>query len=161
MAIIRKSGNGQPSMQNMQNMPNKLTGQMGWDKSAVYEDGTPVAYVAAIQEFGSPKNGIPSRSYFRKTIKEKKKEWIELMYKTLKSSENNGMNVYKAFETMVLTAEGDTVKTISTLDKPPLKESTIRARMRRRADKITRGNLTKPLIDTGYMLSTFTSKVNK
>jgi hypothetical protein len=158
MAIIRKSGNGQESMRNIQNLPDKITGQMGWDKSAVYENGTSVAYIAAIQEFGSPKNGIPSRSYFRSTIKEKKKSWGELMYKLLK---NKKMNVLDAFETMVQTAEGDVVKTISTLESPALKESTIRARLRRRSDKITRGKLDKPLIDTGYMLSTFTSKVNK
>ena len=32
---------------------NKMQTKVGWGESAKYEDGTPVAYVAAIQEYGS------------------------------------------------------------------------------------------------------------
>ncbi len=38
--------------------------QVGWFESAKYDDGTPVAGVAAIQEFGSAKNRIPPRPFF-------------------------------------------------------------------------------------------------
>src|SRR5574337_16110 len=44
-----------------------------------YEDGTNIAYVAAIQEFGSPEANIPPRPFMRSTVAERRKEWSRLM----------------------------------------------------------------------------------
>ena len=42
--------------------------RVGFLEGATYPNGTPVAMIAAIQEFGAPKAGIPPRSYFRPLI---------------------------------------------------------------------------------------------
>lgn len=56
-------------------------------------------------------------------------------------------------------AAGDIARTISEIQSPRLKDATVKARMRRYADKRTVGNLTKPLVDTGYMISSIQSTV--
>ncbi|WP_237184455.1 hypothetical protein [Rodentibacter caecimuris] len=40
-----------------------------------YDDDTPVAYIAAVHEYGSESNNIKPRPFFRPTISEKQKEW--------------------------------------------------------------------------------------
>ena len=42
--------------------------KVGFFSTAKYQDGTPVANVAAIQEFGAPEAGIPERPFFRQSI---------------------------------------------------------------------------------------------
>lgn len=53
----------------------KLT--VGFYEGAKYKDGTPVAQVAAIQNFGATINGgfIPPRPFFSDTINENQKKW--------------------------------------------------------------------------------------
>ena len=41
---------------------------MGFFSSAKYDDGTQVANVAGIQEFGAPEAGIPERPFFRQSV---------------------------------------------------------------------------------------------
>jgi hypothetical protein len=46
--------------------------QVGFMENAdPYPDGTPVALVAAVQEFGSPSNGIPPRPFMRPAVAER------------------------------------------------------------------------------------------
>jgi len=80
--------------------------------------------------------------------------------KIAKSIINGQISSLDGFSLLLQIAEGDIVEKITTLQEPPLKQSTIEARMKKRSDKNTVGNLTKPLVDTGYMLSTFTSKIS-
>ena len=42
--------------------------RVGFFSTAKYEDGQPVAEIAAIQEFGAPGAGIPERPFFRQSI---------------------------------------------------------------------------------------------
>jgi hypothetical protein len=56
-------------------------------------------------------------------------------------------------------AAGDIRKSISRIASPPLKQATIDARLRKRADKTTLGKLDKPLVDTGTLLNAVTSEV--
>lgn len=134
--------------------------RIGWDSSAVYPDGTKTAYVATIQEFGDPAHNIPSRSFFRSTINSKTNEWKELNEKAARAMLKGKVSPKDGFSQLVLGAEGDFVEKITTLQDPPLKEETIQARLRKRKDKNTVGSLTKPLVDSGYMLSTLTSTVD-
>lgn len=55
-------------------------GKVGWFETAKYEDGTPVAYVAAIQENGSPAQGIPPRPFLRTTIAARQAAWRDLIH---------------------------------------------------------------------------------
>ncbi len=161
MYFKRTPGDGRKALENLLKESDELEGRIGWDKSAVYNDtGIPVAEVAATQEYGDPTHNIPQRSYFRTTIEEKRNEWKEKMTKFVKMVLKEQETLNGAFTTLVLTAEGDVAEKITTLQEPPLKESTIQARLHKRKDKQTIGSLTKPLIDSGYMFSTFTSTVN-
>lgn len=159
MKFKRTSGEGRKSFDELLKQTDKLEGRLGWDKSAVYPNGTPVAEVAATNEYGDPAHNIPQRSYFRTTIEEKRKEWMDKMEKLAKMVIKGEETMKGAFTKFVLMAEGDVAEKITTLQEPPLKESTIHARLQRRKDNQTVGNLTKPLVDTGYMLSTLTSTV--
>lgn len=159
----RENGPGMIGLKNIMKEAGILEGKVGWDKSAVYpaeDGGLPVAQVAATQEYGDPTKFIPSRSFMRSTIAEKKTEWSSKMAKLAKLVIQGKDTVKGVFTKIVLTAEGDFVKKISTLQNPPLAQSTIDARLRKRRNKTVIGNLTKPLVDSGYMLATLDSTVN-
>lgn len=161
MRFKRTYGEGRKSFDKILKESENHEGRVGWDKSAVYHDtGIPVAEVAATQEYGDPAHNIPQRSFFRTTIEEKRIEWKDKMTKLSKMVLNGKLTVKDALETLVLISEGDVVEKITTLQEPPLADSTIAARLHKRKDKQTVGNLTKPLVDSGYMLSTFISTVD-
>jgi len=122
--------------------------------SGAYEDGTPVAYVAAIQEFGSPEQNIPPRSFMRSTVTEKSTEWSNKYAKILMSG-----NPDNAAEVLGQVAAGDVREKIATIQDPPLQESTIKARVRSMADNATVGALNKPLVQTGLLLGSISHEV--
>lgn len=134
-------------------------GKVGWFETAKYPDGTPVAYVAAIQEFGYPRGNIPSRPFMRPTIDRERDNWRVLAESGARAIIAGNQTSQGVLEAIGLKAAGDIAKTISQVHAPPLLAATVKARMRRRADKKTVGNLTKPLVDTGLMISTITSTV--
>lgn len=108
--------------------------------------GVSVPMVAAIQEFGAPKAGIPPRPFMRRTIKSQSAAWARKLGKLLVA------NNYDAKKTLRLMGEvisGDLRATISTLSAPPLKEATVEAK-----------GFDKPLIDTGHLLASVDYKVN-
>ena len=49
--------------------------KVGWFPSARYEDGTPVAYVASVQELGH--GPIPPRPFFRTTAAAEQAAWAK------------------------------------------------------------------------------------
>lgn len=49
--------------------------KVGVLEGATYPDGTPVATVAAAQEYGT--EHIPARSFMRSTLAEKEKDWVK------------------------------------------------------------------------------------
>lgn len=132
--------------------------RVGFFNTATYADGTPVAYVAAIQEFGYPQGGIPSRSFMRTTAAEKKPEWSSLMQRALAGALNAGtVDALQNNLTQVGgLAAGDISRTISKITSPPLKDSTLRARQSR---KKSPGVSRKPLVDTGKMIQSVDSAV--
>lgn len=131
----------------------KLEAQIGWFDTARYEDGTPVAYIATIQEYGYPQGGIPPRSFVRSTIAEKSKDWKEIMRKNARDILYGKKSPAQVLELVALAAEGDIRKTITKITSPALAISTLDARWRR-------GNGSdKPLVDSGLMLATLTSVV--
>ena len=52
---------------------------VGWPENDTYPDGTSVPTIAAIQEFGAPKKGIPPRPYFRAMINKHSSEWPQVI----------------------------------------------------------------------------------
>ena len=134
-------------------------GKVGYFKGAIYDNGIPVAYVATIQEYGVPEKGIPSRSFMRSTIEEQKKDWSNIAAQGSKAVLNGKIEASDLMEMIGQKAAGDIRKKISTITTPALSPNTIKARMNKRADKSTVGNLTKPLVDTGLMLQSLTHVV--
>lgn len=112
---------------------------VGFLEGATYPDGTSVPMVAAIQEFGAPKVGIPPRPFFRSMIANKSPEWPKAIAGLLKA------NDYDAQTTLAQTGEaikGQLQQSIVDTNSPPLAQSTI-----------DRKGSSKPLVDTGHMLS--------
>lgn len=134
----------------------KIQTRVGWFETSIYPDGTPVAYVAAIQEYGDPSHNIPPRSYMRTTQDEQKDRWFELMGKGIMQIPSGRQTVRSVMELLGLQVEADVRKKITLIYDPKLQESTLRARAHKLG--VTRGQVsTKPLNATGYMLATLTS----
>ena len=151
--------------------------KVGITAPSKYEDGTSVAYVAAIQEFGSPKRAIPPRPVFRPTIADKKNNWRQVMERGAKKL-STGMSAAEAMELVGLVAAGDIRKKYSTITTPPLSLVTLRLRkLKREGAKITAktvgqvhkalkqvqgppdvsGVSTKPLVFDGILINSITS----
>lgn len=113
--------------------------RVGFLEKAKYPDGTSVAMVAAIQDFGAPAAGIPPRPFFRNMVRNKQAEWPKAVENLLKATN------YDVDKTLRKTGEaikGQLQQSIRDTNSPPLKPATIR-----------RKGFAKPLIDTGHMLN--------
>lgn len=153
-------------------------GKVGWFSSSKYEDGTSVAYVAAIQEFGSPERSIPPRPFMRPAIIENQKDWERAAAQGANQVLAGKATPEQVMEKITLAAQNSISKNIATLTTPPLSPITLGARKYRQqgkkvtgatigeiARKLKDGTLdisgvsTKPLEDTGLMSATLTSVV--
>lgn len=115
------------------------TVRVGFLAGARYPNGTPVAMVAAIQNYGAPRAGIPPRPFFTNMIKAKSPQWGQAIANLLKSTD------YNVDQTLRLTGEaikGQLQQSIRDTNDPPLKPATIR-----------RKGFSKTLIDTGQMIN--------
>jgi len=124
---------------------NPGTLQVGFLENATYPDGTSVAYVAAIQEFGAPAAGILPRPYFRTMVAEKSPTWGKAIGDLLVN------NDYDATRTLELTGQGvkgQLQQSIVDFDSVPLAPATVAAK----------GN-DKQLVDTGHMLNSVDYRV--
>lgn len=152
--------------------------KVGWFESAKYESGTPVAYVATIQEFGSPKRSIPPRPFMRPTVDEKKQAWFDLAAQGAKAILAGRSTAAKVMEAIGLRAAGDVAKTITTITSPALSPITLQLRAWRREGRVITGATVgeaaraikqpgyttpsvseKPLVDSAILLNTLTSTV--
>lgn len=136
-----------------------VQGKVGFFESAKYPDGTPVAYVASVQEFGYAEGGIPPRSFMRTTAAEQGKNWTDAFGKGAKAIARGTFTAHQVMDAVGQLAAGDIRKKISEITSPPLKDATIKARQRRYADKKTVGKLAKPLVDTAVMVNSVTNIV--
>ena len=124
---------------------NPATLRVGFLERATYPDGTPVAMIAAIQDFGAPRAGIPPRPFFRNMIAAKKGEWPAAIAQLLKE------NDYDAVVALNITGEaiaGQLRQSIVDTNAPPLKPATVR-----------RKGFDKPLVETGHMLNSISHEV--
>lgn len=138
--------------------------KVGWFASAQYEGGQPVAGVAHVQEFGSPKQGIPARPFFRTTAAEKRNEWAQTAADVARAAALGKIPAGRVMEAVAMASAGHVAATISKLTTPPLSPSTVAARKRRLADKgkSLKGakggagvaGIVKPLVDSGILINT-------
>lgn len=131
---------------------------MGFFEESKYPDGTSVAYVATIQEFGYPGGNIPARSFFRTTVENQKEYWGRQFAGAIVASLEGKFDFSHALEQIGGESSADVAKAISMIQDPPLSSSTIRARSSRSASGSAS---TKPLVDTGLMIQSVTYKVER
>lgn len=129
--------------------------QVGFFDTYKYPDGTPIAYVAAIQEFGY--GPIPPRPFMRPAQLQNQNKWQAGIAAGVKAALNGAVTIDNALEQVGMAAAGDVRKAIKAVTAPPLAASTIRARQSRKKTK--KQASTKPLVDTGQMLQAVTSAV--
>lgn len=142
--------------------------KVGFLENATYPDGTSVAMVAAIQEFGAPKVGIPPRPYFRTMVAEKSPEWPAAVGTLLKQNSFDGE---RTLNQMGEGIKGQLQESIINTNSPALSPVTVMLRGMRANDsslvvtgktvgeaaqrvadgKTNYGASTKPLIDSGHL----------
>lgn len=152
--------------------------KVGFLENATYPDGTPVAMVAAIQNFGAPSRGIPPRPFFTNMVKTKSPEWGPAMAMALESTQNDAE---KALAIVGQGIKGQLQQSIIDTDAPPLSPITLMLRKmqgedsglvvtgatvgeaarRVRAGESSGGVSTKPLVWSGHLLDSVDYEVVK
>jgi hypothetical protein len=112
---------------------------VGFLEGATYPDGTSVAMVAAVNEFGAPANNQPPRPFFRTMIAEKSPTWGTSLAATLKAT---NYDPKAALGLMGEGIKGQLQQSILDLTSPPLSPKTI-----------ARKGFDKPLIDSSVMIN--------
>jgi hypothetical protein len=142
MATVVVNGSGK-IREYLKSISAKLNGKtilkVGFLAGATYPDGTPVAMVAAIQEFGAPAAGIPPRPFFRDLVAKHGKDWAAGMAVQLKET---NYDPKLALERTGQAIAGQLKQSIIDTNSPPLKPATI-----------ARKGFAKPLVDTGQLLN--------
>jgi hypothetical protein len=122
------------------------TVKVGFLSGATYPDGTSVALVAAVNEFGAPSRGQPPRPFFRNMVAKESPRWPASIAANLKA---NNYDVPKSLDQIGAAIAGQLRQSIVDLQSPPLKPSTIK-----------RKGFSKPLIDHGIMLQSVSHEVS-
>lgn len=135
--------------------------RVGFFDTAHYPDGTPIAYVAAIQEFGHGK--IPPRPFMRPAQLDNQAKWLGAIARGAKQAMDGKIDFVTVLEQVGMVAAGDVRKAIKAVTNPALAESTVEARKRRlskrSAKKANPKTISKPLVDSGLMIQSVTSAV--
>lgn len=111
--------------------------RVGFLANATYPDGTPVAAVAAFQDFGT--RTIPPRPFFRNMVAEKSSEWPAAIARALA---DNNYDAERALRIVGEAIAGQLRQSIIDTNEPPLADRTAQ-----------RKGHAKPLVDTGHMLN--------
>ena len=156
---------------------------VGWFESDRYDDDTPVAAIAAQNEFGNPNKSIPPRPFFRPTISENRSDWARLAGQGARAVMLGNETGDSVAEKMGQLISGQVREKIGALKEPELSPITLALRayrnknpnhnigrtfIRKVAGAIAAGQTgsgqlgdqtfrnTNPLDDSGYMLATLT-----
>ena len=158
------------------NVSKASTVEVGFLENATYPDGTLVAKVAAIQEYGAPNASIPPRPYFRGMIKKESPHWPKDVAALLKQHDYDGAMV---LANMGAEIKGELQESIVDTFEPPLSAVTLMLRQMRAEDpnlvvtgktvgeaaaRLARGEVpsgvsTKPLVDSGHLLNSIDFRV--
>ena len=161
MKVQRKAGAGVFQLLTMiEGLSNKVA-RVGFFPNHKYDDAekTPVAMVAAQNEFGNPAKRIPPRPFMRPTAESKRTEWQDVARRGARAIARGNATTYSVLDSLGQLAAGDIKKTISQVSSPPLRPATIAARLAKMKDGKTIGKLNKPLVETGLLFNSVTSEV--
>ena len=146
--------------------------EVGWREDTKYDDGTQVAKVAEINEFGAtikvtdkmrkwflvqgfPLNKntteihIPARSFVRSTCDEKNKEWSDILNSRLQKVFEGELTMEQALLQLGLVIKGNIQEKITQITTPPNSAMTVAMKGKN-----------KPLINTGFMQETIDVEVS-
>lgn len=126
---------------------NARTLEVGFLEKATYPDGTSVAMVAAVNEFGAPSRGQPPRPFFRGMIAKESPHWGDDLARLLKTT---NLDAHRTLLLMAERVKGELQQSIRDTNDPPLAPSTIAAK-----------GFDKPLIDTSHMINSVDGRVRK
>ena len=133
--------------------------KVGFFENARYPDGTPVAYVGYLNEYGGHN---PPRPFMKRTAKRRIKAWSKGIAANLNRADKSSLKI--AYNKAGQVAVGDVKRTIkdwSPTDPRPNSPATIAAKARRaRSGKnLMPINPASVLIDTGKMISSVAYEV--
>lgn len=120
--------------------------EVGFMSDAKYPDGTKVAEVAFINEYGDPLHNIPARPFMRQTISKNKSDWIKNIYSSISSGKDISQSLSFLGEKIV----GDIQDSIINFSDPPNAPYTIQKK-----------GFNDPLVETGNMIKSVTKRVVK
>jgi hypothetical protein len=100
-----------------------------------YEDGTSIAYVGAIQEYGAPEANIPPRPFMRSTVAAEKGEWKKHLANGIAAVAAGQLTAEDLMNQVGSLMAGDIQKTISTITEPALSPITVMLRGMRSNDR--------------------------
>lgn len=120
--------------------------RVGFLEGATYPDGTPVAMIAAIHNYGAPAAGVPPRPFFTDMIAAKSPEWGPAIGALLPQ---NDYDTEKVLEVTGHAIAGQLKQEITTFVGVPLSQRTI-----------DRKGFDKQLVDRGIMLNSVDFEVN-
>ncbi len=171
-----------------QKIPDYLI-QAGWFEESKYKDGTPIGGIAAVQNYGAVINQnvtdkqraflhylgihlkkttsnlnivIPPTHFWENCQKENKEKWKKLIKDAWSSVFLGNITPEKAVEQVGMAIEGDIAKSMRNGDFPPVKPSTLKAKLMQYADKETEGNLRNRLrTKEDLMISSISHKVTE
>lgn len=147
MTVVRKGGALATLTAALEALDNQEA-RVGWFESARYPDGTPVAYVATIHEFGTSDGHVPSRPFMRPAVADNGPEWMEQLGAGARAALQGSTSPSAVLEVVAAKAAGDVAKKIAAVTSPTLAPATVR-----------RKGSTKPLVDTGQMIQSVTYRV--
>jgi hypothetical protein len=144
--------------------------RVGFLEDATYPDGTSVATVAAIQNFGAPVRGIPPRDFFSRMVREQSPRWGGKFARILQQTD---YDVDRSLGLMGEGIAGQLREYIVATNSPPLSAITLMLRKMKADDpdlvvtgatvgeaarRVAAGEdyggvSTKALVDTGHMLA--------
>lgn len=128
-----------------QKVADPATLRVGFLEGATYPNGTPVAMIAAIQDYGAPSKGIPPRPFFRNVIAAGKNTWGKDLTSILIAADYNAR---LALGRMGELIKGQIQTSINKGSFAPLKPATVK-----------RKGFDKPLIDTAHMVNSVDHEV--
>ncbi len=117
----------------------------GYPQGAEEKDGTSLAMIAAVHNFGSPERGIPERPFMTTAVHQAQAQVVELNRRNILKIIQGEMTTETALGQLGALAVGAIQKSIKSGDWAPLAQATI-----------DRKGSSKPLYDTGQMLQSTT-----
>lgn len=150
--------------------------KVGWPQGKQYPDGTPVAYVAAIQNFGAPERGIPPRPILKPAIEENRERWGQIADGMVSQMVRGQASGFDVLDTMGRAAALDLQAFVGQITEPELSPVTVLLRQWRKEgrtitgktvgeaaqaieDGVVPGSDNKPLNDTGTLIASIRHSV--